>query len=120
MEFQKSLIKEIYYTEKVDLPNQAIPQETKVVVCENLKATIERIPNNKFFAVTGIQLNNKATYVMYFGIDLMHLKIPQEATIIYTLVGDSEEYSGKIKFWQTFSDPDIGYTREYYIQSDNL
>ena len=116
MEFQKSCIKEIYTIEKVDLPNQAIPQENKVVIYQNIYRTIQRIPNNRVFAITGMQLNNKATYVLYsYAKDV---EIPQEATIIFYLNG--VEHSGKVKFYQDLSEENLGYTREYYIQSDNL
>jgi hypothetical protein len=116
MEFQKTYIKEIYTIEKVDLPNQAIPQENKVILCQNIHRTIQRIPNNRVFAITGMQLNNKATYIMYsFKNDV---EIPQEATIVFSLNG--AEHSGKVKFHQDLSEENLGYTREYYIQSDNL
>src|SRR5574343_2063107 len=114
MNLEKAYIEEIYLIEKVDLPNQAIPVESKVILCQNIYRVIQRVPNNQVFAITGMQLNNKATYLMLLYPE--DGEYPQEATIIFTL--NKVKHSGKVKFCQPMNKKCLGYTTHCYIQSD--
>lgn len=88
---------------------------TENIIIDKEMLSIERIPNSKVFNITGIQQNEKATYILYLKVT--HPEIPQQANVVWEM--HNKTYTGKAKFSQPMAKKLLGFNRECYIQSDN-
>lgn len=88
---------------------------TENTLIDHEMLSIERIPNSKVFNITGIQQNEKATYILY--LKAIHPEIPQQANVVWEM--HNKTYTGKVKFSQPMAKKLLGFNRECYIQSDN-
>lgn len=105
-------VSSFFKTERTNLTDEAIVTN---ILIDNEMMSIERVPNNKLFAITGAQANEKGVYVLY--LKNQHPEIPQQATVTWEM--HNKTYTGLVKFTQPMAQKILGFNRECYIQSNN-
>jgi hypothetical protein len=114
--FDLAYIESITGTEKVDIPNQALPEKREVTYMSNLKRRICDVPFYKEMNIqSGVQKNEKAQKLLYLKVEDPWL--PQGAKIKWCFRNHS--FSGEVKFTKPKGAIVFGCDKECYIISDN-